>query len=78
MTLSGYTYQCSAGETFDMVALAVYDDEKYAADLMTANPDLVHMMVFECGELLFLPVVEVPDTDDETGYAPSKAPWKEG
>ena len=78
MTLSGYTYQCSAGKTFDTVALAVYDDEKYAAELMTANPDLVHMMVFEGGELLFLPVVEKPDDDGETEYTPSQAPWKEG
>ena len=76
MTLSGYTYQCSAGESFDSVALAVYDDEKYAAELMNANPDLVHLMVFEGGELLFLPVVEIPEDDDETEYAPSTAPWK--
>ena len=36
--LSGYVYRCSAGETFDMVALNIYDHEKYAADLMNANP----------------------------------------
>ena len=26
--MSGYMYQCSAGETFDSVALQIYDDEK--------------------------------------------------
>ena len=76
MTLSGYTYQCSAGESFDSVALAVYDDEKYAAELMNANPDLVHLMVFAGGELLFLPVIEIPEEEDETEYASSTAPWK--
>ena len=44
--MSGYMYQCSAGETFDSVALQIYDDEKYACDLMNANPHLVTKSVF--------------------------------
>ena len=36
--MSGFVWTASAGETFDMIALAVYGNEKYACDLMDANP----------------------------------------
>lgn len=74
--LSGYVYRCSAGETFDSIALAIYDDEKYAADLMNANPGFVHKTVFSGDEVIALPVVEKPD-GEESSNAPSVAPWKE-
>lgn len=74
MTLSGYLYHCSAGETFDGIALAVYGDEKYAAELMTANPGYVRMAVFVGGEVLALPVVEKPENN---AAAASTAPWKQ-
>lgn len=74
--LSGYVYRCSAGETFDSIALAIYDDEKYAADLMNANPGFVHKAVFSGDEVIALPVVEKPD-GEENSTAPSVAPWKE-
>ena len=51
----GYEYLCSAGETFDSVALAVYGDEKYAAELMAANGEYLQRMVFSGGERLALP-----------------------
>lgn len=74
--LSGYSYTCSAGETFDLIALNVYGDEKYAADLIKANPRHAWTMFFTGGEILSLPVVEVSDSDEGTA-APSTAPWKE-
>ena len=74
--LSGYVYRCSAGETFDSIALAIYDDEKYAADLMNANPGYVHKIVFSGDEVLSLPVVEKQD-GEESGNVASVAPWKE-
>ncbi len=82
MTLSGETHICSAGETFDSVALVEYEDEKYAADLLNANPTYCRTPVFSGGEILLLPVVEVPedreDEDmDEDDYMPATAPWKE-
>lgn len=73
--LSGYLYRCSAGETFDQVALNIYGHERYAADLMNANPGYVHLAVFAGSEALSLPVVEIPENRNE--YAPTKAPWKE-
>lgn len=75
--LSGFLYRCSAGETFDMVALNIYSHEKYAADLMNANPGYVHLSVFTGGEILSLPVVEIDENEQENEYAPSTAPWKE-
>lgn len=76
MILSGTKYQCVAGETFDIVALAVYGDEKYACELLCANPLLSFIPRFTGGEILDLPVVEI--TPNETGkYMPETAPWKE-
>ena len=82
MTLSGLTHICSAGETFDSVALVEYEDEKYAADLLNANPSLCRITVFSGGEILLLPVVEAPEDEDnadadEDEYMPATAPWKE-
>ncbi len=75
MIFSGNGYRCSAGETFDSVALAVYGDEKYAAELLCANPALSTKLVFSGGEMLLLPVVEIQTTGD---ISPATAPWKEG
>ena len=79
MILSGTMYQCTAGETFDSVALEVYGDEKYACEILNANPDLCLVPIFSGGELLDLPVVEVPDEDDEDEEYPESTipPWKE-
>lgn len=77
MKLSGYIYQCSAGETFDIVALNIYDHEKYAAELINANPGYATLSVFTGEEVLFLPVVEILEGEQENEYAPSTAPWKE-
>lgn len=82
MTLSGQTHICQAGETWDSVALDVYGNEKYACELLTANPGIWDIPIFNGGEVLVLPVVEVPeDVEDEDmdadEHMPAKAPWKE-
>lgn len=76
MTLSGQEYKCVAGQTFDLVSLFVYGDEKYACDLLCANPSLSTKPVFTGGEILQLPVVEIPDVDEDEDYMPPDAPWK--
>lgn len=76
MNLSGQTHICIAGQTFDMVSLIVYGDEKYACDLLNANPSLSLKPVFTGGEILQLPVVEIPDIDEDEEYMPPDAPWK--
>ena len=77
MTLSGRVYICSAGETFDSVALAVYGDEVFASEILCANPKLSTKPIFTGGEILELPVVEVQQDNGEGVYAPAAAPWKE-
>ncbi|MCE5343404.1 MAG: hypothetical protein LLF96_07465 [Eubacteriales bacterium] len=72
--MEGLKYRCSAGEAFDSVALKLYGDEKYAADLLGANPALCRTVRFAGGEELNVPVIEVPENDSET---PATAPWKE-
>ena len=81
MTLSGKKHICSAGETFDIVAKMEYKSEKYACELLNANPSLCHIPIFTGGEVLDLPVVEMPEDADEDAveaeYMPAVAPWKE-
>lgn len=80
MTFSDYTHICAAGETWDMVALVEYGDERRMVELMAANPEQGRKAVFDGGEELRLPVVEVVETsspDSSTGTAaPEAPPWK--
>lgn len=76
MTLSGRTYICSAGEMVDMVARIVYGDEKYACEILCANPEHSLTQVFDGGEILQLPVVEIPDNNTGAVRMSDIAPWK--
>ena len=76
MILSGYGYQTSAGDSFDSVAMKIYGDEKYAAELMAANGEQLGKLVFTGEELLKLPVVFIPQ-EESTGEQYEGAPWKE-
>ena len=76
MNLSGTVYTCSAGETFDLIALYLYGDEKYAVELMRANPKLCGRCRFRGGEILSLPQITLPENSSETAAIPVNAPWK--
>lgn len=75
MQWSGYVYQCSAGETFDSVALDIFGDERHACELLGANPGMSNISVFSGGETLLVPAVITSDADERN--TPSNAPWKE-
>lgn len=77
MEMSGYIYHCSAGETFDSIALTVYGSERFAPRIMTANPQFIRAWIFRGTENLRLPVI-VQTSDDESGYPVGSAPWREG
>lgn len=77
MILSGQTYRCSAGEMIDTIALTVYGDEKYACELLNANPQHSLTQVFTGGEILNLPVVEIPENNAGSARMSDIAPWKE-
>ena len=77
MVLTDNVYKASNGETFDQIAMRLWDDEKYAADLLCANPEHCGTMVFYGGEILRIPWVDLPTGDENTVAEPAKAPWKE-
>lgn len=76
MILSGYKYHCSGGEAFDSVALEIYGDEKYAAEILCANPGYCEKLVFTGGEILELPALQTAVTGTN-GETIRPAPWKE-
>lgn len=69
-TKSSGTYIASAGETWDVIALKVYVEERMASTLIQANPRLAHIVVFEGGEQVRFPVVT------RTNSPASLPPWR--
>lgn len=78
MEMSGFVYVCSAGETFDSIALKLWNDENYAAEILCANPEYSTQQIFLGGEELYIPAVDLPEDEmDESVTEPKKAPWRE-
>lgn len=63
-------YQAVDGDKWDMIALRIYNDEKYATLLMQANPDLTHKRMLAGGDLVLAP--ELPSSVN----AEYLAPWR--
>lgn len=76
MTVAENVWIASAGESFDMIAFNIYGDEKYASEIMTVNPTLCDKMHLTGGEIVKLPVIDVPE-DSEEEFESADAPWKE-
>ena len=72
--MSNQSYMCAAGETFDLVALRLYGDGKFAFALLGANPELCRKLAFDGGEILTVPQIEVQR--DENGNVLAPPPWK--
>jgi hypothetical protein len=64
-----YEYTTIQGDTFDMISLDFYDDEKYASEIIKSNPEYRTVLVFDEGSILKIPII-----DEET--AESLPPWK--
>ncbi|MDO5574438.1 MAG: LysM domain-containing protein [bacterium] len=66
MSIDGYKqFTTRAGDTFDYLALAAYNDEKLASYIIAANPDYSGTLIFGAGVTLQIPVlkdVDVPQT----------------
>lgn len=58
-------YTTIQGDTWDMIAKKVYDDESYTSLLMEANPQLLDYFVFPDGI-----VITVPEKPEETDDMP--------
>lgn len=73
MTVSAYiNVQTRAGDTFDELALQVYDNEKMAHHIIESNPDYADVIIFEESVLLKIPIFE------ETQAPETLAPWRRG
>lgn len=69
-TVGFIEYTAQGGDTFDSIALAAYNEERMASTIITANPDLCDVLIFEGGELVRIPIVEAVTTPD------TLPPWR--
>ena len=69
-------FTCANGDSWDWLAIAFYGDERYAVDLMNANPEYCGKTVFTGGEVIYIPAINVPEDNAETELANTEAPWK--
>lgn len=73
MTVSAFiNYQTRAGDTFDELALQVYNNEKMAHHIIEHNPDHADVIIFEESVTLKIPIF------DETETPETLAPWRRG
>ena len=58
-------YTTRSGDTYDLLAIAAYNNEKMASHIIQANPQHMKTLVFDEGVLLKIPIlekVELPST----------------
>lgn len=67
---SYYEYTTQDGDTLDLLALDMYNDERLAHYIIEYNPDYADVIVFEGGVQLKLPVVEEAETSETV------PPWR--
>lgn len=73
MTQSGsINYTTRAGDSFDQLALQLYNDEKMAHLIIEANPDYADVVIFEECVPIMLPIF------DDTALPETLAPWRRG
>lgn len=65
-----FKYICLTGDTFDIIALNVYNEETMSSEIIQANPEYCDMLLFKGGEVLRLPVLTSVKTPD------SIPPWR--
>lgn len=63
------TMKAIKNETFDSISLLLWGDEKYAGQLLAANPSTCHLMRFSGGEEINIPQFEATDNS-------ALPPWK--
>lgn len=63
-------YTTRQGDTWDIIALLLYNDEFQASNLMQANPVQIGTVVFPEGIVLKIPLIEQADVSS------ALPPWK--
>lgn len=69
-TTSSYTHIAARGETWDSIAYKAYLEERMASTIIQANQELCHIVVFEGGEEITIPIVSKVVTPE------SLPPWR--
>lgn len=70
-TANGYKeYTTRAGDTFDLLAIAAYNDEKMASQIIQKNPMYMNTLIFEAGNTLRIPVLK------ESEKPSTLPPWR--
>ena len=62
-------YEAVAGDTWDSIAFEFYTDERKSSLLIQENREYADVLIFEGGELLYIPVLE----EETSGSTP---PWR--
>lgn len=67
------TYTTVSGDTWDLIALKIYGDEKYAEYLMAQNQseELLETVIFDAGTTINAP--DLPQAELDPDSAP---PWR--
>lgn len=69
--ITGYEeYLTRAGDTYDLLAIAFYNDEKKASYIIQANEKYIGTLVFEAGIIIRIPIL------DETDVPETLPPWR--
>lgn len=66
-----YTYITKEGDSFDLLALRYYNNEKLANRIIEENPDYADSVILDGGITLSIPVIEKPVNNT------MKAPWRQ-
>ena len=69
-TVGFIDYVAQGGDTFDSIALVAYNEERMASTIIEANPDLSDVLIFEGGEAVRIPIVEIVETPE------TLPPWR--
>ena len=64
-------YTASAGDTWDSIAFAMYTEEREASTLIEANPGMAHVVTFEGGETVIVPLIEEAESSEDL------PPWRQ-
>jgi phage tail protein X len=63
-------YTTRAGDTFDTLALTMYNNERQAHHIIAFNPAHADVVIFEAGVRLRLPIIEDVETPE------TLPPWR--
>ena len=70
MATNFYKYTTKECDTFDMIALNFYNEEKMATTIIEANPDYADVVIFDADIERIIPIVQ------DTEGIETKPPWR--